>query len=124
MRKLTTATTSDNPSSLSTRTVYSKTAGEDLAWRTNIIVFGVPESRLIVHDKSKIDEILSYAVGRNVPVVNAFRLGKLKHYAEQSEGNASDVRPRPILVKLGCAWDRRVVLLAKCKLQEFESGKL
>ena len=77
-----------------------------------------------MHDKSKIDEILSYAVGRNVPVVDAFHLGKLKHYAEQSEGNASDVRPRPILVKLGCAWDRRVVLLAKCKLQEFESGKL
>ena len=76
-----------------------------------------------MHDKSKIDEILSYAVGRNVPVVDAFRLGKLKHYAEQSEGNASDVRPRPILVKLGCAWNHRVVLLAKRKLQEFESGK-
>ena len=43
VRKLTTATTSDNPSFLSTRTVYSKTAGEDLAWWTNIIVFGVPE---------------------------------------------------------------------------------
>ena len=86
MRKLTTATTSDNPSSLSTRTVYSKTAGEDLAWHTNIIVFGVPESRLIVHDKSTIDEILSYAVGRNVPVVDAFRLSKLKHSAEQPEG--------------------------------------
>ena len=60
-----------------------KAAGEDLARRTNIIVFGIPESQLIVHDKSKIDEILSYAVGRNVPVVDAFRLGKLKHSAEQ-----------------------------------------
>ena len=79
---LTTVTASDNPSSLSTRKAYLKAAGEDLARCTNI-VFGVPESQLIVHDKSKIDEILSYAVGRNVPVVDAFRLGKLKHSAEQ-----------------------------------------
>lgn len=86
------------------------------------LMSGVPESRSIVHDKSKIDKILSYAVGRNVPVVDAFRLGKLKHYAEQPEGNASDVRPRPILVKLGYACNRRVVLLAERKLQEFESG--
>ena len=80
---LTTVTASDNPLSLSMRKAYLKAAGENLAQRTNIIVSGVPESQLIVHDKSKIDEILSYAVGRNVPVVNAFRLGKLKHSAEQ-----------------------------------------
>ena len=120
---LTTVIASDNPSSLSTRRVYSKAAGEDLARRTNIIVFGVPESQSIVHDKSKIDEILSYAVGRNVSVVDVFHLGKLKHSAEHLEVGTSDVRPRPILVKLGCAWIRRVVLLAKHKLQEFESGK-
>ena len=76
-----------------------------------------------MHDKDKIDKILNYAVGRNVPVVDAFRLGKLKHSAEQPGVGTSEARPRPILVKLGCAWDRRVVLLAKRKLQEFESGK-
>ena len=115
----TTVTASDNPSSSLTGATYSKTA----ARRSNIIVFGVAESQSIVHDKDKIDEILNYAVGRNVPVVDAFRLGKLKHSAEQPGVGTSEARPRPILVKLGCAWDRRVVLLAKRKLQEFESGK-
>ena len=120
----TTVTASGSPSSSSTGAAYSKTAaGEDLARRSNIIVFGVAESQSIVHDKDKIDEILNYAVGRNVPVVDAFRLGKLKHSTEQPGVGTSEARPRPILVKLGCAWDRRVVLLAKRKLQEFESGK-
>ena len=54
-----------------------------------------------MHDKGKIDEILSYPVGRNVPIVDAFCLGKLKHSAEPPEGDTSDIRP--ILVKLGCA---------------------
>ncbi len=109
---------------LSSLPATSKATGEDLSRRTNIIVFGVSESQSNVQDKDKIDEILSYAVGRNVPVVDAFRLGKPKHSAaEQSEEGVSVVRPRPILVKLACAWDRRVVLLAKCKMQEFESDK-
>ena len=76
----------------------------------------------IVHDKDRIDEILNYAVGRNVPVADAFPLGKPKDSAEQPGEGTSEVRLQPILVKLGCAWDRRVVLLAKRKLQEFESG--
>ena len=87
------------------------------------MVFGVPESQSIVQAKSAIDEILQFVVGRAVPVVDAFRLGKPKRDQGRATSDGdSESRPRPILVKLGCVWDRRVVLLAKRKLKEFESG--
>ena len=88
---------------------------DDLACRANIVFFGVSESQSIVQDKTRIDEILNYAVRRDVPVVDAFHLGKQKHPAatDQSvEGNIES-RSRPVLVKLGCVWDCRFVLLAK-----------
>ena len=83
----------------------------------------MPESQSIVQAKSTINEILQFVAGRTVPAVDAFRLGKPKrdHGHATSDGD-NKCRPRPILVKLGCVWDRRVVLLAKRKLQEFESG--
>ena len=77
-----------------------------------------------MQDKTRIDEILSYAVGRDVPVVDAFCLGKQKRpTTDQSVEGNSESRPRPVLVKLGCVWDCRVVLLAEHKLQDFEGGK-
>ena len=73
---------------------------------------------------ARINEILSYAVGRDVPVVDAFRLGKQKRpTADQSVEGNSKSRPRPVLVNLGCVWACRVVLLAKLKLLDFEGGK-
>ena len=77
-----------------------------------------------MQDKTRIDEILSYAVGRDVPVVDGFRLGKQKRpTTDQSVEGNSESRPRPVLVKLGCVWDCRVVLLAKHKWRDFEGGK-
>ena len=65
----------------------------------------------------RIDEILSYAVRRDIPVVDAFCLGKQKRpTTDQSVEGNSESRPRPVLVKLGCVWDCKVVLLAKHKL--------
>ena len=67
---------------------------------------------------------MSYALGRDVPVVDAFHLGKQKRpTTDQSVEGNSESRPRPVLVKLGCVWDCRVVLLAKHKLRDFERGK-
>ena len=74
-----------------------------------------------MQDKTRIDEILSYAVRRDIPVVDAFCLGKQKHPAtDQSVEGNSESRHRAVLVKLGCVWDCRVVLLAKHKLRDFE----
>ena len=59
-----------------------------------------------MQDKTRIDEISSYAVGRDVPVVDAFRLGKQKcPVTDQSVEDNIEIRPRPVLVKLGCVWD-------------------
>ena len=55
----------------------------------------------IVHDKDKIDEILNYAVGRNVPVVDAFHLDKLKH----STDNLVWVLVRHDLDQYWSSWD-------------------
>ena len=76
-----------------------------------------------MQDKTKIGEILSYAVRRDVPVVDAFHLGKQKRSTDHSEEGNIEIRPRPVLVKLGCVWDCRVVLLAKHKLRDSEGGK-
>ena len=74
-----------------------------------------------MQDKTRIDEILSYAVGRDVPVVDAFRLGKQKRpTTDQSVEGSSESRHRPVLVKLGCVWNCRVVLLANTNC---EGGK-
>ena len=88
---------------------------DDLACRANIVVFGVSESLSIVQDKTRVNEILNYAVGRDIPVVDAFHLGKRKRPAtDQSVEGNTESRPRPaVLVKLGCVWDCRFVLLAK-----------
>ena len=76
---------------------------DDLGRHTNFVVFRVPESQSIVQDKNRVNEILSYAVGRDVPVVDAFRLGKQKHPAtDQSVEGNSESRPSPVVVKLGC----------------------
>ena len=85
---------------------------DDLACHANILW-----SPSIVQDKTRNDEILSYSVRRDIPVVDAFCLGKQKRpTTDQSVEGNSESRPRPVLVKLGCVWDCKVVLLAKHKL--------
>ena len=77
-----------------------------------------------MQDKTRIDKKLSYAVRRDISVVDAFHLGKQKRLAtDQSVEDNIEIRPRPVLVKLGCVWDCRVVLLAKHKWRDFEGGK-
>ena len=49
-----------------------------------------------------------------------FRLGK----TTRSHSTFSQARPRPVLIKLSVAWDRKLVLLRKRKLNDFRIERL
>jgi hypothetical protein len=58
---------------------------------TNIIVFGLAEDRNISVWNATLSNALTHVAGRPVEIVNAFRIGKF---------NATNARPRPIIVRL------------------------
>ena len=54
-----------------------------------------------------------------------FRLGRKTKQVQststpQPSGSSAAVRPRPILIKLNCPWDRRIILAGKKKLSGVE----
>jgi hypothetical protein len=65
----------------------------------NIVVNGIDENRDSTIWRNIVSRALSIAVGREVSITDAFRLG---HFVQGKK--------RPILVKLNSAWDRRLVL--------------
>ena len=77
----------------------------------NLILFGLPESRSIIDLKKTVDEILEFLADRPVQIKDMFRLGKWN--------STSSSRPRPVLIKLCAAWDRKILLVQKRKLQQF-----
>ena len=107
-----------------------KSSADPLERRSNIILFGVPESE----DLSIVSDVLKVAAGAQVAIKDMFRLGKKPRRPlsrrEQGGALATDdesghsshqdqpTRPRPILVKLSCPWDRRVILAGKSRLSE------
>ena len=74
-------------------------------------LFGLPESRSIIDLKKTVDEILEFLADRPVQIKDLFRLGKWS--------STSSSRPRPVLIKLCAAWDRKILLVQKRKLQQF-----
>ena len=85
-------------------------SNNDIPDRTmNIVVFGVTEdkNRSVWH--SKLSAALQHVTGRPVDISDAFRIGKF---------NANQSRPRPIIVKLRCVWDKRLILSNARKLAE------
>lgn len=64
------------------------------------------------------DEILEFLSGKPVHIKDMFRLGKYVHQTSTTS------RPRPILIKLGTAWDRKLVLLRKFSLSNFSIKRL
>ena len=80
-------------------------------WHLNLILFGLPESRSIIDLKKTVDEILEFLADRPVQIKDMFRLGKWS--------SKSSSRPRPVLIKLCAAWDRKILLVQKWKLQQF-----
>ena len=81
----------------------------------NLVLFGLPENDSILKLKSEIDEVLEFLAGKQVTVNDVFRLGKF---------SASSNRPRPVLIKLATAWDRKVILLRKRDLKDFKTSRL
>ena len=76
-------------------------------------------ARVILHNKwvwpiyKVVDERLEYVAGKSVQIKDMLRLGKYVW------STASLSRPRPILMKLCTAWDRKLVLLWKTALKGF-----
>ena len=84
----------------------------------NIILFGLPESSLL-KTKTATDDMTAHLIGRSVEVADAFRLGK-----RPDVSSLSDVRPRPILIKLKNYWDKRQLLSSCRKLKDYSVNKL
>ena len=83
----------------------------------NLILFGLAETKSIVDTKALVDEILEFLIGRSILIKDMFRLGK---YTQTSIGSSTTCpRPRPLLLKLSTAWDRKLVLSSKHKLKDF-----
>ena len=78
----------------------------------NLILFGLQETGSIVESKQLVDEILLFITGRSIPIKDLFRLGKLARPSSGSSASSSG-KPRPVLIKLMTAWNRRVVLYSK-----------
>ncbi len=88
---------------------------------SNLILFGVKENPSLTASKELVDEILEYVVGRPVSISDMFRLGRPK---QPPHDDSSTHGPRPILIKLASAWDRRLLLNSKRKLKEFRVSRL
>ena len=86
-----------------------------------LILFGLQETGSIVESKQLVDEILLSITGRSIPIKDLFRLGKLVRPFSGSSASSLG-KPRPVLIKLMTAWDRRVVLYSKRKLKDFRLG--
>ena len=84
----------------------------------NVILFGLPEGRSLVESKKVVDEILELLSGKPIQIKDMFRLGKYVQPATSSS------RPRPILIRLCTAWDRKLVLLRKASLRDFRIKRL
>ena len=75
----------------------------------NLVLFGLPEN-----DSMEV-ELLEFLSRKPVSVNYVFCLGKY---------TASSERPRPVLIKLAAAWDRRVILLRKRCHRDFKIQRL
>ena len=80
----------------------------------NVILFGLPDEGSIVDAKKLWTKCLSFSQGSNFIIIkDMFRLGRLK----KSQSYSSP--PRPLLIKLCIAWDRKLILLRKIQLEGF-----
>ena len=88
----------------------------------SLIVFGLPEAKSLPDLRQSVDELLTFLVGRSVPLNDLFRLGRLK---QPDVPMASPLaRPRPIILKLASAWDRRLVLSAVRELKGYSTKRI
>ena len=105
-------------SALSSRPVAGRPVVPMASRSENLIVFGLPEVKTLPDLKKSVDELLTFVVGRSVPLNDLFRLGRLKQPGDSSLLSPS-FRPHPIILKFSSAWDRRLVLSAVRKLKGY-----
>ena len=84
----------------------------------DVILFGLPDEGSIVDSKQVVDEMLEFLAGKQIHIKDMFRLGRFR------KPQPSALPPRPILVKLSTAWDRKLVLSRRVKLKEFHIKRL
>jgi hypothetical protein len=75
----------------------------------NIVAFGVTEDKNSSVWHAKLAAALQHIAGRPVDITDAFRIGKF---------DLNQQRPRPVIVKLRCVWDKRLILSNTRKLAE------
>ena len=85
----------------------------------NLIVFGLPEVKSLPELKESVDELLTFVAGRPVPLNDLFRLGRLNKPTSQVASSEAPTRPRPVLLKVSSAWDRRLILSTVRKLRDY-----
>ena len=75
---------------------------------SNLILFGLHEKNSLLEVKNVVDELLEFLGGTPIKVNDLFWLGKF---------STSSSRPRPVLIKLATAWDRKIILLRRRNLK-------
>ena len=78
----------------------------------------MPEEGSLVEAERTVDEVFEFLSGKQVQIKDIFRLGRFKR------SQLSSSHPRPLLIKLCTAWDRKLILLRKTKLKEFRIKRL
>lgn len=124
-----TSTASSASNAILTYGMHSqKQAVDPLERRSNLILYGVPEEK----DISVVSDVLQAVAGSKIAIKDTFRLGKKPspHQSSHASNSMSDEsthrppsplpHPRPILIKLSCPWDQRIILANKRKLSETE----
>ena len=74
----------------------------------NIVLFGVKEDHSTAVWRKIVDDALHFIVGRDVDIVDAFRIGRF-----------ADSKTRPIVIRLRSVWDKRLILSGSKKLKDF-----
>lgn len=102
-----------------TNVVARNSEAADQERRRYLIVFGLEEKDSTLETKSDVDKLFHHLVGRDVQVKDAIRLGRR---GARKENSLVSARPQPLLLKLMCPWDCRIVLASKHKLRGYAGG--
>ena len=99
----------------SSHSIKASKSSQSIECDANLVLFGLPENHSLIEI---VDEVLEFLAGKPVIIRDMFRLGKVNPTA------SSQSRPRPVLIKLSVAWDRKLVLLRKRNLQNFRTKRV
>ena len=89
--------------------ISTSTRPSRFARSENLIIFGLPEVDSLPDLKNSVDELLSFLVGKPIPISDMYRLGRRKVLTVASV----TPRPRPVILKLlsPCTAKKMVVFI-------------